>query len=179
LSKLRDRREYNRQWYLEHKETENAGSKSYYAKNHEKCRELSRNWRKEHPEKVKEFKHRHTMKYLEKSVARVTAWKRSEKQRFIDAYGGSCACCGEKEIRFLTCEHLIEGQGIAHRKAGIHGPSLYKQIRLEGYPKDKYTVLCMNCNFARNHGNTCPHEANRLRNQISIVEDECTRAIAG
>lgn len=173
-----DRREYNRQWYLAHKETENEGSRKYYADNPDKCRELARDWRKANPEGVKAQKHRHTMKYLDKSLARVHAWKKSEKQRFVDAYGGVCSCCGESEIRFLTCEHLIAGQGIAQRKTEIHGPNLYKQIRMEGYPKDKYTVLCMNCNFARNHGNTCPHEAERLRKQISIVEDEGTRAIA-
>lgn len=175
----RDRKAYMAAYHLKNKEKFNAKSRAYYADNTEQCIAMVRDWEKRNPLKRKEMRHRDTMKHLDINLDRVRAWKKSEKQRFINAYGGACTCCGEKEIRFLTCEHLIAGQGIAHRKTGVHGPSLYKQIRLEGYPKDKYTVLCMNCNFARNHGNTCPHEAIRLRNQISIVEDEGTRAIAG
>ena len=83
--KTRDRSEYNRQWYLAHKETENAGSKKYYAENVEKCRELSREWRKSNPEGVKAQKHRHTMKYLDKSLDKIKAWVEANPERSREA----------------------------------------------------------------------------------------------
>jgi hypothetical protein len=159
MEKKRDRTEYNRKWYLAHKETENAGSQKYYAENTERCKKLSRNWRKSNPEMVKAQKRRHTIKYIDKFVSRVRRWKSDEKRRFVEAYGGACTCCGETEITFLTCEHLDRELTKKHREIGLLGSQLYRVIRLEGYPKDKYTVLCMNCNFARKEGKSCPHES--------------------
>ena len=67
--------------------------------------------------------------------------------------------CGEPEIHFLTVEH--KGGVPDHhkwpsgnRKTGI---ALFKLIRDEGYPDD-YTVLCMNCNYAKGHYGFCPHQ---------------------
>lgn len=142
---------------------------------------------------VKQQKHRHTMKYLDKNIGKIIAWKqadperlrrsardyaRREKERFVAAYGGACSCCGETIVDFLTCEHLKK-DGKADRKNGFAGIKMYLKARREGYPKDKYTCLCTNCNFVERHGKQCPHKAMRLSRQIEIVDDECTRAIAG
>jgi hypothetical protein len=83
----------------------------------------------------------------------------------IAAYGGKCSCCGESEPAFLTLDH-VGGGGAAHRRA-IKKKSegranvtrkLRQELKAQGWPKDKYRLLCMNCNFATGHKKACPHQ---------------------
>ena len=158
-------------YHMANKEEFNARSRKYYADNTETCIALVRDWEKRNPEKVKEFKHRDTMKNLTKHLARIVAWKtdnpelarqrdqeyrRRIKQDFVNAYGGKCECCGETIFEFLTCEHL-NNSGKPDRVTGFLGLKMYLKAKREGYPKDKYTCLCMNCNFAGRFGKQCPH----------------------
>lgn len=79
------------------------------------------------------------------------------KAEMVAAYGGCCACCGERAIEFLTVDH-VNRNGNEHRKQ-IGGQSyLYKLLKELGWPKDEYRCLCMNCNFAMRLGRTCPHQ---------------------
>ena len=82
------------------------------------------------------------------------------------AYGGEiCACCGEKESKFLTIDH-INNDGAAKRKqiypqgkgntAGYH---TYQWLVKNNFPAG-YQVLCMNCNYGKRMNNgVCPHKA--------------------
>ena len=82
------------------------------------------------------------------------------QQEMIDAYGGTCACCGETAAAFLTLDH-IGGGGKEHRER-CGGPRAVRQdLKARGWPRDKYRLLCMNCNHAVRHGRTCPHELAR------------------
>ena len=74
-------------------------------------------------------------------------------------YGGFCACCGETEESFLTIDH-INGDGAEHRKTVRPGPQLYRQMQNEGFPKDKYQLLCYNCNWSKGPGKDgkCIHQ---------------------
>lgn len=76
----------------------------------------------------------------------------------LDAYGRKCVCCGETEEAFLTLEH-VNRDGAAHRRQ-VQG-AIYWDLKRRGWPKDGYTVLCMNCNWARRNGDPCPHELAR------------------
>lgn len=75
----------------------------------------------------------------------------------LTAYGKRCVCCGEKEPAFLTLEHT-KGDGKAHRgKSGSY--TAYVDLKRRGWPKDGYTLLCMNCNWAKRFGESkCPHK---------------------
>lgn len=74
------------------------------------------------------------------------------RKEVLSRYGNMCACCGEKESRFLCIDHVFGG-GNLDRKS-FKGP-LYYRIKREGFPKE-YQVLCHNCNWAKSHGG-CPH----------------------
>lgn len=74
----------------------------------------------------------------------------------IDYYGGKCACCGEREYKFLAIDH-IKNDGSKDRKK-YKGSQTFQVAINEGLPKDKYQVLCHNCNFAKSHWNGCPHK---------------------
>lgn len=80
---------------------------------------------------------------------------RKNKLAVIDGYGGKCSCCGESHPEFLSIDH-INGNGKEHRK--LVGTRLYAILIREGFPKDNYRLLCMNCNFAIGHFGYCPHQ---------------------
>lgn len=78
------------------------------------------------------------------------------------AYGGAvCACCGEKELAFLTLDHINNDGAEQRRKiagrANAAGIWTYAWLAKRGFP-DGYQVLCMNCNFGKHmNGGVCPH----------------------
>lgn len=82
------------------------------------------------------------------------------REDMLDAYGRCCACpnCPETNPAFLTLDH-INGGGRAHRKEINSGDGLLRRVRDEGYPADKYRLLCMNCNLLTRGGRICPHMA--------------------
>jgi hypothetical protein len=81
------------------------------------------------------------------------------KREVYAAYGGyRCACCGEKHEEFLSIDH-IEGNGKQHRKevgSGGRGSALYRWLKKNNFPPG-FQILCMNCNFAIGHYESCPH----------------------
>ena len=75
-----------------------------------------------------------------------------------------CKCCGEKDEVFLSLDHIYNN-GAHHRsKCKV----TYHWIIKNNFPPI-FQVLCMNCNWSRRFGNTCPHEIkskNRIWNSI-------------
>lgn len=87
----------------------------------------------------------------------------------IDAYGGKCVCCGETQPLFLTVDHIFN-DGAAQRrerktKTGTHfsGTVFYRWLKNNGFPKDRFQLLCMNCNVAKGVYGFCPHVACPVR----------------
>ena len=89
------------------------------------------------------------------------------KQEFVAAYGGKCACCGEHRLGFLTLDH-VGGGGKLHRATKMIGAGIgmYKWLKRNNWPKKKFQVLCMNCNWAISYGRPCPHKALEYRRYI-------------
>lgn len=81
----------------------------------------------------------------------------------FEAYGGACACCGDKEPRFLTLDH-IGGGGNWHR-AVLSGRDMYRWAIKNNFPKS-LRLLCMNCNWVTRNGDTCPHQINKPRTTL-------------
>jgi hypothetical protein len=92
----------------------------------------------------------------EKIRARDRANRARIRAAVIAGYGGKCTCCGESTHEFLTIEH-VNGDGDAHRKK-VGNFGVYRELLRLEFPTDGYTLLCMNCNFARRFGRTCPHQ---------------------
>jgi hypothetical protein len=142
-------------------------------------------WRKAHPERASQ----HTKKYYwqnpeprrqkrreyfnahrEYERARGAAYDRQLKDDLIAAYGGQCACCGDKHREFLTIDH-INGDGKPHRAAVSNGRTnrrLYLWFKRNAYPKDGYRLLCMNCNFSFGHCGYCPHQTTPTSSEPSV-----------
>lgn len=102
-------------------------------------------------------------KYYERAKRR-SEWLRTYyaklKLEVLEAYGSKCACCGETEPLFLELDH-IHNDGKVDRQRH-NGLSLMIWLKELGFPKDRYQLLCANCNQgkARNNG-ICPHQLNR------------------
>src|SRR3990167_1413451 len=89
----------------------------------------------------RESYHRHR----EKRIAKITEKNRELKWEIIRRLGGKCACCGEATPEFMTIDH-IHNDGASHRKrvtgsSRASSPMIYRDIRNQGIPKDKYRVL--------------------------------------
>lgn len=94
------------------------------------------------------------------------------KLEVLNAYGGTrCKCCGEEHTEFLTLDH-VNGGGNEHRLAltgSRTGGRLYRRLKELGYPNDPpLQVLCLNCNWAKGHFDSCPHE--RERNAAAVLD---------
>jgi hypothetical protein len=104
------------------------------------------------------------------------AWAEKNRRQYVkeaklecfDAYGGrACACCGENMIEFLTLDHIHNDADIHMEETGAPRGAfhLYSWLRRRGYPyRDRFQVLCMNCNWAKSkHGGMCPHQIEARR----------------
>lgn len=103
---------------------------------------------------------RYYVKHSKELAARGDTRRTRLRRKVFAAYGDRCACCGETIPTFLTLDH-VNRDGKAHRaKFGGRGSSLsvYYDLQRQGWPKDGYRILCMNCNFATRFGGLCPHQ---------------------
>jgi hypothetical protein len=115
---------------------------------------------------------RDNLKKMSQKEVRLSG-RRAQKCRqiILAAFDFKCGCCGEDTQEFLTLDH-IGGGGSQHRKKQNN---MYQAVVREGIPKDKYRILCMNCNWATRWGKPCPHElkrADRIRKiDLEFIEE--------
>lgn len=112
---------------------------------------------------------KHSVKLITKKIA----WQKTEhgkrirarlnrdsnirlRTEMIAAYGGECSCCGENHPEFLALDHL-NGGGREERERCGGTQGILRRLKREGWPKDAYTVLCHNCNMAKQFYGNCPH----------------------
>lgn len=82
--------------------------------------------------------------------------KRELRSQLINGMGGKCSCCGEKEPVFLCLDHVKGGGRKDYKKRGHL--VIYRRVIKEKFPKDKYRLLCWNCNPAFWILGLCPHQ---------------------
>jgi uncharacterized protein YeaO (DUF488 family) len=102
-------------------------------------------------------------KYKEINKNRHQKWHKNLKFEVLSHYSNGtpiCACCGEKELSFLSLEH-VNNDGAKHKKE-LFGKrhNLYSWLKNNSYQTNyKIEVLCMNCQFGRRYNNgICPHK---------------------
>lgn len=148
------RKQYHKEWREKNRDKWNAYGAKWYQQNKNRHGKTSYEWDKRNPGKRKEIS---ANWYAENKE------HKSEEQRIrllkyktfvVEAYGGKCSCCGEKEIGFLTVEHLAKN-GDAHRK--VRGNFYHYLVRNNFPDKDILSILCMNCNWIERNGRVCPH----------------------
>jgi hypothetical protein len=81
------------------------------------------------------------------------------KLDMLQAFGWKCQCCGESNPYFLTLDHVKNDGAEWRAKTNYNEQQIYRLARRQGFPRDTYACLCMNCNFAKGHFGICPHQA--------------------
>jgi len=123
----------------------NNASKEYWKKqyksNPEKYRAKAKLWKLRNINRCREIQRKSKLK---------------QRIEVLEHYGGKCACCGEKEIKFLSIDH-INGGGKKDRQKHGFGNTFYFYLRKNNYPKG-FQVLCHNCNLAKSLYGKCPHK---------------------
>lgn len=76
------------------------------------------------------------------------------KLEMVAAYGGECIACGIDDPVVLCLDHInddafVEKEqfGLNHRGGYVH----YMRLRAEGWPKDRFQLMCYNCNARKEH----------------------------
>lgn len=116
--------------------------------------------------------------YTNDPVVRERMRKRSldsaRRQRYetLSHYCGGepyCQCCGEKELVFLTLDH-VNDDGCEHRRTiGNNGRSIHIWAKKNDYP-NSLQVLCHNCNWARHVLGCCPHQMSSSKDiRLNVV----------
>lgn len=76
----------------------------------------------------------------------------------IEAYGGRCVCCDETRPEFLSIDHIFnDGAEERASAAKWRAGRIQYVLRDLGWPKDRYQLLCFNCNIAKHIHGECPH----------------------
>ena len=114
--------------------------------------------KKEHK---KEYDKQYYLKNKQKLLEMGRERTKKIKKKVFDAYGNKCVCCGETTFEFLSIDH-INKDGYKHRKE-LEGNSIYRWLIKNNFPKDRFQILCFNCNLARGFYGECPHK--RLKNE--------------
>ena|ERR1043166_2322766 len=105
------------------------------------------------------------------------SYHRTLRRQIVEAYGSKCVCCGESRFHFLSLDH-VNNDGAKELKAirrfssrkskngnGISSVGIWRLVKKAGFPKDRYRLLCYNCNIGRHRNferpGICPHELER------------------
>lgn len=82
------------------------------------------------------------------------------KKEIVKAYGGKCACCGETTFEFLSIDHAWNDTIVHQKEIGFtsSGARMYYWLKKNGFPKNRFQLLCFNCNFAKGYYGKCPHQ---------------------
>ena len=130
-------------------------------------------WRLVNPGQKKKDDKKRWAKHKDRLLMEKIAWQKTEhgkrvraalgrkynnqlRAEMITAYGGCCTCCGESQPEFLALDH-VHGGGREERRARGGTLGILRRLKREGWPTDAYTVLCHNCNMAKQFYGICPH----------------------
>lgn len=141
-------------------------NKEWREKNREKLKKYQKNYIKSYKarlgdkfkEKCKEYISKYRIKNRNKYLVDKKLRRIELRFMVLKEYGGKCVCCGESNLKFLVIDHIYN-DGASHRKKyGLkNGLGIYVWLKQNQFPKDRYQVLCHNCNSAKQYWGLCPH----------------------
>lgn len=177
-------KKYKKEWYKRNKERLDAYARAWREKNRERVREYDRRHeekRKNDPvllEKKREKNRRYRSRHLEfcrglrrkyyaenreslKTYAK--NWRSHISKMVKDWLGGKCACCGETRFDMLTIDHIVP---VGRKNRNSHHADYYEVWSAYrscdgaaiGRVRQKYQILCWNCNMSKMCGTECRHK---------------------
>lgn len=116
---------------------------------------VTKKWRGKNPHKSKEY----NGKYFPR-----------RRQELLREYGNKCNCCGETNQDLLQLDHIYN-DGAKERR---EDKSRHIHLRLKrlGFPKDRYQLLCANCNWLKARRGRCTcQDYKKETPDLSSIED--------
>lgn len=174
-----DQKEYNKKYYQENKEKIAEQWKKYYQENKEKRKEYNKKYHIKYYQENKESRKRYSNNYRQENKEKIKEqskkYQQKNKEIVYNHYSHGviqCACCGEKEIDFLSLDHIYNN-GAEHRKKSRTTTLVCWAIK-NNFPPI-FQLLCMNCNFSKGKkGNNCKciHQIRREEKEKRKQEEE-------
>ena len=141
----------HKEWIKKNPEKAKERCKKWRFKNKSHLNESQLEWRKKNPERFKLLTQRHRARFKKETLSHYCEGQIK------------CACCGEKDIRFLCIDH-VHNNGKEERKTLGSGRPFYRHLKKQGFPQNGYQVFCYNCNMGKRTNPFCPHK-------LPITED--------
>jgi hypothetical protein len=110
--------------------------------------EIGRKWRKENREKSNQYSINAYKRNPQKCKIITVRSRFKTRIDAINAYGAKCCSCGIDDFDVLDIDHIFN-DGAAERKKNLFAYNLYRELKKQGYPKDRYQILCKNCNWKK------------------------------
>lgn len=153
-----------REWRAANKAQIAAKNRAWQLANPDRMRATQRRWKARNPGLAAERTRAWRLANIERHRNACRANDKRAKDACYAAYGGYiCACCGEREPKFLTLDH-VNNDGAEHRRLigsgskNVGGKKTYAWLIANGFPLG-FQVLCMNCNWGKaRNGGVCPHK---------------------
>ena len=91
-------------------------------------------------------------------------------------YDIKCNCCGERQMEFLSIDH-VNNDGAEHRRTAknshghLTGNHIIYWLIQNNYPPG-FQILCMNCNHAKGKDpeHLCPHQKENAEKSFLITK---------
>lgn len=133
---------------IENPEKEKIRKKNWYIKYKDKINKRRKEW-------AIRIGYKQKRAPVEVQRARSALKTKMLRKQLLEGFGHICACCGETKKEFLALDH-INGGGSAHRKLK-KSHAIYREVIKLGFPKDRFRLLCHNCNQSIGYYGYCPH----------------------
>ena len=78
-------------------------------------------------------------------------------RKYSNGKGIFCNCCGERNVVFLTLDHVNNDGAKQRKEIGRSSDKLYRWIVKNNFPPI-FQTLCWNCNWGKQKMGTCPHQ---------------------
>lgn len=110
--------------------------------------EKGKRWRQENKEKAKEYSRRWYRANPGHYHGVTTKHRRKLRIQTLIEYGGKCVRCSIDDMDVLDIDHIYN-DGAKDRKKNLFAYNLYRELKKQGYPKDRHQILCKNCNWKK------------------------------
>ncbi len=146
MSTQEQRRIWDRNYKLRHKDKIAISKHECYIKHRDKIRIQTRLYRIKHKEEISAKTRLYNYKHRTDTQNKLLELKNI----VLTHYGNgklACVICGYSDNIYALCIDHINGGGTKHREY-LKSGSIYKILQKQKYPKG-YQTLCMNCNFIK------------------------------